>query len=141
MTHLQRSLIVLSGLTIWFHPVCGQEKEEDSRNSIEAPSPDGKYAFRYTEDPKSDPDLDRKKETYDLVDKKSGKVLTSVAESDPELGPSARFNITPLWRPDSKAFALTAFLWKRGTTLSVFRWEGSAFRGINLPELEVEVTD
>jgi hypothetical protein len=54
---------------------------------------------------------DSEKQTYELVDKRSGKVLMSVAESDPDLGPSARFNMEVLWRPDSKAFALTAMLW------------------------------
>ncbi|OAI42664.1 hypothetical protein AYO41_00580 [Verrucomicrobia bacterium SCGC AG-212-E04] len=44
-----------------------------------------------------------------------------------------------LWRPDSKMFALTAFLWKRGTSLSVFRREGSTFREIDVPELEAEI--
>src|SRR5438046_8556580 len=109
MTHLQKSLIVLSSLTIWFHPVGGQEMEEGSKQAIEAPSPDGKFAFRYTKDSKSnsDSESDLEKQTYDLIDKASGKVLTSVAESDSDLGPSARFDMTVLWRPDSKAFALT----------------------------------
>src|SRR5438309_9707093 len=81
-------------------------------------------------------DSDSEKQTYDLIDKRSGKVLTSVAESDPDLGPSARFNIEGvLWRPDSKAFALTALLWKRGSSLSVFVRDGSAFGEIKLPNL------
>jgi hypothetical protein len=134
MTHLQSSLIVLSSLTIWFYPVCGQETEESSKNSLEAPSPDGQFAFRYT-------GSRDEKQTYDLIEKATGKVLTSVAESDPDLGPSARFDMTVLWRPDSKAFALTAYLWKRGTSLSVFRREGSTFREIELPELVAEIPD
>src|SRR2546423_210096 len=144
MTHLQRSLIVLSSLTIWFHPVGGQEMEEGSKNRIEAPSPDGKFAFRYTKDSKSnsDSESDSEKQTYDLIDKRSGKVLTSVAESDPDLGPSARFNIEGvLWRPDSKAFAVTAMLWKRGSSVSVFVRDGSSFREIKLPELVADVPD
>ena len=44
-----------------------------------------------------------------------------------------------LWRAHSKAFALTAFLWKRGTTLFVFRREGAAFREIELPELGADI--
>ena len=43
----------------------------------------------------------------------------SVAESDPDFGPSPRFNLEVLWRPDSKAFALTATLWKRGSYVAV----------------------
>lgn len=123
--------------------MCGEQHEEGSKQTIEAPSPDGKFAFRYTKDSKSDPDSesDLEKQSYDLIDKASGKVLTSVAESDPDLGPSARFDMTVLWRPDSKAFALMAFLWKRGTSLSVFRREGSTFREIEVPELVAEIPE
>ena len=144
MRHLQRSLIVLSILVICCQPLWAEETEEAA---LEATSPDGQFAFRYTKDSRSNPDSDSdsesesEKQTYDLIEKASGKVVTSVAESDPDLGPSARFDMTVLWRPDSKAFALTAFLWKRGTSLSVFRREGSTFREINLPELEAEIPE
>jgi hypothetical protein len=146
MTHLQRSLIVLSILVTCSHPVCGEQPEDGSKQAIEATSPDGKFAFRYTKDSKSDPNLDAEsdseKQTYDLIDKRSGKVLTSVAESDPDLGPSARFNIEGvLWRSNSKAFALTALLWKRGSSVSVFVRDGSAFHEIKLPDLEADVPD
>lgn len=113
---------------------------------IEAPSPDGKFAFRYTKEAESkseadsDSDSNLGKQTYDLIDKESGKVLASVAESDPESGPSARFNIEGvLWRADSKAFALTAMLWKRGSSVSVFIRNGAAFREIKLPDLTADV--
>jgi hypothetical protein len=141
VTRLQTSLILFPILLSCSHPVCGEQHEEGSKQAIEAPSPDGKFAFRYTKDSKSNSDSDLEKQTYDLIDKASGKVLTSVAESDPDLGPSARFDITVLWRPDSKAFALTAFLWKRGTSLSVFRQEGSTFREIEVPELVAEIPE
>src|SRR5215471_4102407 len=125
MTHLQTTLIVLSILVTSSHPLCGEETEEGRKKTIEAPSPDGQFAFRYTGESESE------KQTYDLIDKKSGKVLMSVAESDPDLGPSARFNMEGvLWRPDSKAFAVTAMLWKRGSSVSVFVRDGSAFREI-----------
>ncbi len=145
VTRLQTRLILFSLLLICSHPVCGEQQEKGSKQAIEALSPDGKFAFRYTKDSKSNPDSDSEsdlgKQTYDLIDKKSGKVVTSVAESDPDLGPSARFNMTVLWRPDSKAFALTALLWKRGTSLSVFRQAGSTFREIKVPELVAEVPE
>src|SRR5215467_11439660 len=129
MTHLQRTLILLSILVTCSSPICGQETEEGTKKTIEAPSPDGQFAFRYAGD------ADSEKQTYDLIDKGSGKVLTSVAESNPDLGPSARFHINKvLWRPDSKAFAVTATLWKRGSSVSVFVRGGSAFREIKLPE-------
>src|SRR6266566_1376041 len=100
MTHLQRTLIVLSILVPCSHPVCGEDTEQGTKKTVEAPSPDGQFAFRYTGE------SDSEKQTYDLIDNRSGKVLTSVAESDPDFGPSARFNMKGvLWRPDSKAFA------------------------------------
>jgi hypothetical protein len=144
VSRLQTSLILFPILLSWFHLVYAQETEEGSKNKVESPSPDGKFAFRYTTDSKSnsDSDSDSPKQTYDLVDKRSGKVLTSVAESDPDLGPSARFNMEGvLGRPDSKAFALTAMLWKRGSSVSVFVRDGSAFRKIELPDLVADVPD
>jgi hypothetical protein len=142
VTRLQTSLILFPILLSWSHPVCGEQPEEGSKQAIEAPSPDGKFAFRYSKDSKSNSESDSEKQTYDLIDKRSGKVLTSVAESDPDLGPSARFNIEGvLWRPDSKAFALTALLWKRGSSVSVFVRDGSAFREIKLPDLVADVPD
>jgi len=135
MTHLQRSLIVLSILVTCSYPGCGEETEEETKKTIEAPSPDGQFAFRYTGE------SDSEKQTYDLIDKRSGKVLMSVAESDPDLGPSARFNMEVLWRPDSKAFALTAMLWKRGSNVEVYVRNGSTFRHIELPELLADITE
>jgi hypothetical protein len=122
MTHLQRTLIVLSMVVTCSHPLCGEDTEEGTKKTIEAPSPDGQFAFRYTQE------SDSEKQTYDLIAEGSRKVLMSVAESNPDLGPSARFNMGVLWRPDSKAFALTATLWKRGSvnelnSQSAMRWQ------------------
>jgi hypothetical protein len=135
MMQLQKILLALSFLVITFPVVCGEETEEETKKTIEYPSPDGKFAFRYSGE------SEEEKQTYDLIDKASGKVVQSVAESDPELGPSARFDMKVLWRPDSKAFALTALLWKRGTSLSVFARDGSTFREIKLPEMTVEIPE
>ena len=97
---------------------------------------------RRKSDADADADSNLEKQTYDLIDKRSRKKLMSVAESDPDMGPSARFNMEGvLWRPDSKAFALTAFLWKRGSSVSVFMQRGSAFHEIELPELTAEPSD
>src|SRR5215469_7217363 len=134
MVRLQTTLIALSIFVTCFHSVYGQEKGEETPQTIENPSPDRRFAFRNTGD------SDSEKQTYDLIDKRSGKVLKSVAESDPDLGPSARFHIEGvLWRLDSKAFAVTAMLWKRGSSVSVFVRDGSAFRDIELPPLPAEV--
>jgi hypothetical protein len=135
MTQLQRTLIVLSILVTCSHLLCGEEAEEGTKKTIEAHSPDGQFAFRYTGE------SDSEKQTYDLIDTRSGKVLTSVAESDPDFGASARFNMTVLWRPDSKAFALTATLWKRGSNVEVYVQNGSAFRHIELPELLADIPE
>ena len=135
MTHLQRTLIVLSIVVTCSHPLSGEDTEEGTKKTIEAPSPNGQFAFRYTAE------SDSEKQTYDLIDKGSGKVLMSVAESDPDLGPSARFNMEVLWRPDSKAFALTATLWKRGSDVEVYVRNGSTFRKIELPELVADIPE
>jgi hypothetical protein len=135
MTHLQRTLIVLSIVVTCSHPLCGEDTEEGTKKTIEAPSPDGQFAFRYTAE------SDSEKQTYDLIDEGSRKVLMSVAESDPDLGPSARFNMEVLWRPDSKAFALTATLWKRGSNVEVYVRNGSIFRKIELPELVADIPE
>jgi hypothetical protein len=135
MTHLQRTLIVLSILVTCSHSVCGEDTEEGTQKTVEAPSPDGKFGFRYTGE------SDSETQTYDLIDNRSGKILLSVAESDPDRGPSARFNMEVLWKPDSEAFALTATLWKRGSYVAVFTQNGSTFREIKLPELLADIPD
>lgn len=147
MAQLQRSLIVVSILLTCSSFVCGQETEERTKEALEAPSPDGQFAFRYTPvatpeaQAKSDEDTGLKKQTYDLIEKRTGKVLMSVAESDPDIGPSARFVMKVRWRPDSKAFALTAYLQKRGSEVSVYMRDGATFRAIELPGLEVDIPE
>jgi hypothetical protein len=113
------------------------------KNKIEYPSPDGRFAFRYSGDPELVGSLQDtgEKQTYDLIDKKSGEKLMTVVESDEDIGPSARFNMTVLWEPNSKAFAISAYLWKRGRTLFVYRQEGAKFRQIEFPKLDVDVPD
>ena len=111
--------------------------EKPTKKKIEFPSPDGKFAFRY-----SGSKEEGEKQTYELIEKASRKVVKTVAESDPEGGPSMRFVMEKvLWRPDSKAFALIAFLWKRGSSLSVFMRDGSSFREIELPDLSIEIPE
>ena len=121
MKHFRRNLIALSILVTCSHLVCGEETGKATKKSSEARSPDGQYAFRYTGE------SDAEKRTYDLIDRASGKVLLSVAEAGSDPGPSARFNMKVLWRADSKAFALTATLWKRGSYVAVFSRERAAF--------------
>ena len=139
MVRLQTTLIALSIFVTCFHSVSGQENAEETPQTIENPSPDGRFAFRNTGD--SDSDSDSEKQTYDLIDKGSGKVLKSVAESDPDLGASERFNMSVLWRSDSKAFALTATLIKLGSEVSVYLQEGTTFRKIKLPKLSADIPE
>jgi hypothetical protein len=130
--------IVIALLILASPSVLGAEDSEDTpKKTIEFPSPDGRFVFRY-----SGEKSEEEKQTYDLIEKASGKVVKTVAESDPDLGPSARFTMEEvLWRSDSKAFALTAFLWKRGSSLFVFVREGATFRKVKLPELSIEIPE
>lgn len=149
MTNLRKTSIAIavSVLLTWFCPVRGQDSEEGAKNKIEATSPDGKFAFCYGHpsdsdseaDTDSDSDADAEIQTYDLINKQSGKRITTVAKSDPDLGPSARFNMEVLWRPDSKAFAITATFWKRGSTALVFVRDGATFREIKMPDLDTDI--
>jgi hypothetical protein len=136
MTQLPKILIALLVLLI-ANVVRGEETDDTPKKTIEFPSPDGQYAFRYSGGESED-----EKQTYDLIKKASGKKVTKVAESDPDGGPSMRFTMEKvLWRADSKAFAVTAFLWKRGTSLIVFERDGSTFREIKLPDLSIEIPE
>lgn len=137
MTQFGRILIAL--LVLVSRPGAAREEgtDEAPKKTIEFPSPDGRFAFRYAGSESED-----EKQTYDLIDKASRKVVTKVAESDPDAGPSMRFTMEKvLWRADSKAFAVTAFLWKRGTSLIVFERDGSTFREIELPDLSIEIPE
>ncbi len=60
---LQTSLIALSIFVTCFHSVSGHENGEETPQTIENPSPDGRFAFRNTGD------SDSEKQTYDLIDK------------------------------------------------------------------------
>jgi hypothetical protein len=135
--HLQRFLLALFLLATFCHPVFGADTEDSGagKNQIESPSPNGRYAFRY----KGGSDDEQK--AYLLIDRKSGKVIKRIAESDSDLGPSARFQMSVLWKPDSQWFALTAFLWKRGSGVTVFVRDGAAFHEVKVPELLAEIPD
>jgi len=131
----QRSLLVLWILVTSLHSLFGQEAAEETKSKIEARSPDGQFAFRYSGQ------SEQEKQTYDLINTRSGKTVITVAESDPDFGPSARFVMKVLWRSDSKAFALTATLQKRGSEVSVYLRDGSTFNAIELPELTVDIPE
>jgi hypothetical protein len=134
MKQFRRILIALLVL-VTPNVVRAEETDDKPKKKIEFPSPDGKFAFRY-----SGSKAEGEVQTYDLIDKASRKVVTKVAESDPDGGPSMRFTMEKvLWRADSKAFAVAAFLWKRATSLIVFVRDGSTFREIELPDLSIDI--
>ncbi|EDY19463.1 hypothetical protein CfE428DRAFT_3148 [Chthoniobacter flavus Ellin428] len=135
--HLQRYLAALFLLVAFCHPLSGSAEEDTGagKKKIEAPSPNGRFAFRHKGESDDTP------ETYVLIDRKSGKVLKQVAKADPDLGPSARFHMEVLWKPDSERFALIGTFWKRGSEVMVFVREGATFREVKLPELTAEIPE
>ena len=137
MKTLRKILAALLLLTT-ANVVRAEDTDETPKNTLEFPSPDGKMAFRYSKKSEDGEEI----KTYDLIEKSSGKVVMTIAESDPDPAPSARFAMENVkWRSDSKAFALTAMFWKRGTALSVFARDGSKFREIELPELVADIPE
>jgi hypothetical protein len=137
MTRFRTALLVVIVLVLRSGVVSAQNTDEKPKKKLEFPSPDGRFAFRYAGSEAED-----EKQTYELIEKASKKAIKTVAESDPDMGPSARFVMKQVqWRSDSKAFALNAFLWKRGYSLFVFVREGSTFREIELPQLVIDIPD
>ena len=100
------------------YPICAQETEGETEKTIESPSPDGRFAFLKTITPK--------RKTLDLIEKKSGKVLLRVAESEEDFG--NRLSTEVLWAPDSKRFALTYSVVRLGSEVSVYFRTGDTFR-------------
>ena len=136
--HLRRFFLTSLLLVLPFHPGWAADGDEDGatkKNKLEATSPDGRFAFH---DKAATAD---EGEAYQLIDKKSGKVLARVAEADIDPAPSARFFMKVLWKPDSQAFALTATLWKRGSYVAVFVRDGATFREVKVPELTAAIPE
>ena len=126
------ALIVLASLS----PVLfAEETDSDENTNRDFPSPDGQFAFRLTGE-----SLDET-QTFDLINKRSGKKLLRIAKHDADEGPSSRFNMEVLWRADSKAFAVRETLWKRGSLVEVYLLDGSRFRKVKMPTLEIEITE
>lgn len=134
---IQKTLLALLLMTTLIPALWG-ESDHDAEKKF--PSPDRQFAFQYGKGEAGE-ESDEEAEVFNLIDARSGKVLLEVAKSDPDFGPSGRFEMQVLWRPDSKAFAVTATFNRRGSTLLVFVRKGTEFRAVDLPELEVEITD
>ena len=129
---LEKCILAISLFAMCLQVLGGSEAH--ARAKPESPSPDRQFAFRYRGD-------DEEGKKFELVRRKTGKVLARVAEADPDPGPSARFHMEVLWRPDSSAFAVTAMLWKRGSYVEVYLRHGATFRKVEMPELQAEITD
>lgn len=132
---IQKTVLALLLMTTLVQPLWADHDGEKK-----FPSPDGKFAFRYAPGEPTE-ETEEETEVFNLIDARTGKVLLEVAKSDPDFGPSGRFEMKVLWKPDSKAFAVTATFTKRGSTLLVFVRKGTEFRAVELPELEVEITE
>jgi len=134
---IRTTLLALSSLATFILPL----RAEDEHNAEpKFPSPDKQFAFRSDKADSTD-ETAEEAEVFNLIDARSGKVLLEVARSDPDFGPSGRFGMEVLWKPDSKEFAVTATFTKRGSTLLVFVRRGTQFRPIELPELKAEITE
>lgn len=90
--------------------------------SIDAPSPDGKFAFltSHAED----------RQSIDLIDKTSGKKLQRIAEDD-----SSQTSWSPLWAGDSNRFALMTRLGHPIQGVDVYVRTADNFRKLDLPDL------
>lgn len=120
--------VILAALA---YPVGAEEAEGETKKTIEAPSPDGQFAFLHTVGPEH--------KTFDLIEKKSGKVLLRAVDSEDGIG--NRLSADVLWAPDSKRFAITYMIVRLGTGVSVYFRTGDTFREIKLPELEANIPD
>ena len=124
-----RLLLCLVSLAAFAATVCAQEpiaspsaSEGDTKENIDWPSPDGKFAFltAYGED----------LHTIDLIDKKSGRKLQRIGEED-----SSQVHWHLLWAPDSNRFALMTRLGHPIQGVDVYVRSGQCFRKIELPDL------
>jgi hypothetical protein len=124
-----RLLLCLVSLAAFAATVCAQEpiaspsaSAGDTKENIDWPSPDGKFAFltAYGED----------LHTIDLIDKKSEKKLQRIGEED-----SRQTYWHVLWAPDSNRFALMTRLGHPIQGVDVYFRGAETFRKIELPDL------
>jgi len=135
MRRVRQCLLALTVLLSFAPLVCGEDTESEAKENKDFASPDGRFAFRFSGKAEDE------NRTFDLIDKHSKKKLLRIAKEDADIGPSSRFAMEVLWRPDSKAFAVTETLWKRGSGVEVYLLDGSTFRKVKMPKLEADITD
>jgi len=123
---MRKALLGLISVIAIVCSLCAQEPREETEKTIEYPSPDGRFAFLFTRPPEG-------RKTLDVVEKDSGKILHRIVESDESFGD--RLNAEVIWTPDSKRFAVTYMLNRRGSGISIYSRTGDTFRELKLPNL------
>jgi hypothetical protein len=93
---IQKTLLALSVMTTFIQPLWAQHSHDAGKKF---PSPDGQFAFRYAAGEPTE-ETEEETEVFNLINRGSGKVLLEVAKSDPDFGPSGRFELKVLWKPD-----------------------------------------
>jgi hypothetical protein len=124
-----RFLLSLIALIALPAAACAQAPAAPANESVDWPSPDGKFAVRasYGEDLHS----------IDLIDKSSGQKLQRIDETD-----SSQTMWHVLWAPDSAHFALMTRLGHPAQGVDVYVRSDEAFRAVELPDLpEANIPD
>lgn len=105
---------------------CALDPQDKTEKMIQYPSPDGRFAFLLTRTPEG-------RKTVDLLEKDSGKILHRIVESQDDF--SYRVDANAAWTSDSKEFAFSYAVNRRGSQISVFSRSGDVFHQIKLPKL------
>jgi hypothetical protein len=116
-----RLLLCLVGLAAFAATAGAQAPAAAPNQTVDWPSPDGKFAFRTSTGDDA--------RTIDLIDKASGNKLQQIDDEDLN---QAAWHV--LWAPDSKRFALMTRLGHPIQGMDVY-FRGDTFRKIDLPDL------
>ena len=119
---MRKALLGLISVIAIVCSLCAQEPREETEKTIEYPSPYGRFAFLFTRPPEG-------RKTLDVVKKDSGKILHRIVESDESFGD--RLNAEVIWTPDSKRFAVTYMLNRRGSGISIYSAPATRFASSN----------
>ena len=104
---------------------CAPDGQDKTEKMIQYPSPDGRFAFLLTRTPEG-------RKTVDLIEKDSGKILHRIVESQDDF--SYRVDANAAWTSDSKEFAFSYTVNRRGSQIAVFSRSGNVFHQIKLPK-------
>jgi hypothetical protein len=104
---------------------CAPDPQDKTEKMIQCPSPDGRFAFLLTRTPEG-------RKTVDLIEKDSGKILHRIVESQDDF--RNRVDANAVWTSDSKEFAFSYTVNRRGSEIAVFSRSGDVFHQIELPK-------